>query len=107
MELRSSPSTSDRSDQEGQRALSADIKFLGNLLGDTIRRLAGDDALALVEEIRAATKDLRTQPSLAEARRLRDRLGELDLPALRTLIRAFSVYFDLINLAEQRARLRV
>ena len=32
--------------------------------------------------------------------------GNLELPALRTLIRAFSVYFDLINLAEQRARVR-
>lgn len=94
-------------DQAGQRALSADIKYLGNLLGDTIRRLAGEDALALVEDIRAATKNLRAEHSIAEARRLRDRLSQLDLPALRTLIRAFSVYFDLINLAEQRARLRV
>jgi phosphoenolpyruvate carboxylase len=89
-----------------QRALSADIRTLGELLGNTIRRLSGDAALTLVEEVRAATKHLRAHHSLAEARRLCDRLGQLDLPALRTLIRAFSVYFDLINLAEQRARLR-
>ena len=87
--------------------LSADIRLLGNLLGDAIRRLAGEQAFALVEEVRAATKTLREHPS-AEARpELRDRLAELDLPALRTLIRAFSIYFDLINLAEQRVRLRV
>lgn len=97
----------DMGEPVGQRALSADIKMLGNLLGDTIRRLAGEDALALVEEVRAATKDLRSQPSIEAARQLRDRLGQLDLPSLRTLIRAFSIYFDLINLAEQRARLRV
>ncbi len=34
-------------------------------------------------------------------------MSRLDLPGLRTLIRAFSIYFDLINLAEQRVRLRV
>jgi phosphoenolpyruvate carboxylase len=89
-----------------QRALSADIHFLGDLLGGTIRRLAGADALALVEDVRARTKALRLQPSVDEARRLRDRLDQLDLPALRTLIRAFSVYFDLTNLAEQQARVR-
>ena len=89
-----------------QRALSADIHLLGNLLGETIGRLAGAPALALVEEVRAATKNIRQQPSVDEARRLRDRLGQLELTELRTLTRAFSIYFDLTNLAEQRARLR-
>jgi phosphoenolpyruvate carboxylase len=87
-------------------SLSGDIHQLGDVLGETIRRLAGPKALALEEEIRAAVKGLRVEPSLDEARRLCDRLGNLELPALRTLIRAFSVYFDLINLAEQRARIR-
>jgi phosphoenolpyruvate carboxylase len=86
--------------------LTADIQLLDGLLSAVIRRLGGPDALALVEEIRSAAHALRTQPSVAEARGLRDRLQRLDLPALRTLIRAFSVYFDLINLAEQQARVR-
>lgn len=89
-----------------QRGLSADIHLLGDLLGMAIRRLAGEGAFALEEEIRAAAKALRDRPSLEEARRLRDRLDALDLPALRTLVRAFSVYFDLVNLAEQQARVR-
>src|SRR4051794_33400547 len=89
-----------------QEALSADIHLLGDLLGQVIQRLAGPDAFALEEQVRAAAKALRTQPSVEEARRLRDSLDHLELPALRTLIRAFSVYFDLINLAEQRARVR-
>lgn len=93
-------------DDPVQRALSADIHFLGDLLGRTIRRLAGDDAYALVEEVRAATKTLRTEHSVDKARALRDRLEVLDLEALRTLTRAFGLYFDLINLAELRARLR-
>jgi phosphoenolpyruvate carboxylase len=92
---------------DAQKALGADIRLLGNLLGQAIRRLAGDAAFDLEEEIRSAAKELRAHPSLEGARRLRDRLGTLDLPALRGLIRAFSVFFDLINLAEQQARVRV
>ena len=91
---------------EAAEALSGDIHRLGDLLGRAIRRLAGEEAFALVEDIRAAAKDLRAAPSPDEARRLRDRLGQLGLAELRTLIRAFSVYFDLINLAEQQARVR-
>lgn len=63
--------------------------------------------MRLVEEVRAATQELRTCPSLEPARKLRDRLSSLELSQLRTLTRAFSLYFDLINLAEQRARVRV
>jgi phosphoenolpyruvate carboxylase len=89
-----------------QKSISADIRLLGDLLGQTIRRLAGEEAFTLEEEIRNSAKDLRANHSLEQARRLRDRLGQLDLRSLRTLIRAFSVYFDLINLAEQQARVR-
>ncbi len=91
---------------EAFAALSEDIHLLGDLLGGAIRRFAGEDAFALVEEVRASAKDLRGDPSPEAARRLRDRLGELGLDDLRTLIRAFSIYFDLINLAEQQARVR-
>ena len=89
-----------------QKALGADIRLLGNLLGQAIRRLAGDAAFDLEEDIRAAAKELRAKPSPEAARQLRDRLSTLDLPSLRSLIRAFSVFFDLINLAEQQARVR-
>jgi len=91
---------------EAQAALGADIHFLGDLLGQTIRRLAGEDAFQLEEELRAAAKGLRSTHSVESARALCDRLAKLDLADLRTLIRAFSVYFDLINLAEQQARVR-
>src|SRR4051812_43178251 len=79
----------DPRDDPVRRALSADIHFLGDLLGRTIRRFAGDEAYELVEEVRAATKALRVQHSVAKARALRDRLEALDLEALRTLTRAF------------------
>lgn len=89
-----------------QKALASDIRLLGNLLGDAIKKLAGNEAFELEEEIRASAKELRTSPSPEAARRLRDRLSVLDLPAIRGLTRAFSVFFDLINLAEQQARVR-
>ncbi len=91
---------------DAQEALSSDIHLLGGLLGGAIRRLAGEEAFDLVEEVRAAAKAARADSSVDTARRLRDRLGRLGLGELRTLIRAFSIYFDLINLAEQQARVR-
>ena len=68
--------------------LESDIQVLDNLLDATILRLEGEDALRLVEEIRAATQELRSNPSLEPARKLRDRLSSLDLSKLRTLTRA-------------------
>ena len=91
---------------KAQEALNADIRLLDDLLSAAIKRLASGEAFALQEEIRASAGVLRVQPSVEEARRLCQRLDQLDLPALRTLIRAFSIFFDLTNLAEQQARIR-
>ena len=57
-------------------------------------------------KIRAATQQLRQNPRSRRPARLRDRLASLELSELRTLTRAFSLYFDLVNLAEQQARVR-
>ena len=59
----------------------ADIHLLDDLLGAAIRRLAGAEAFALQEEIRAAAGALRADPSVEEARRLCERLDRLELPA--------------------------
>jgi phosphoenolpyruvate carboxylase len=93
-------------DAQVQSGLSDDIHLLGDLLGDLIKRQAGATAFDLVEEVRNAAKSLRAEPSVDAAAALRDRLEQLDLSQLRTLIRAYSVYFDLVNLAEQQARVR-
>ncbi len=86
--------------------LENDIALLDGLLDDTILRVEGEQAFELVQEIRESARQLRREPSLEAARKLRDRLTSLPLSSLRTLSRAFTLYFDLINLAEQQARVR-
>jgi phosphoenolpyruvate carboxylase len=87
--------------------LSADIHLLGNLLGEIIREQHGDDAFNLVERIRASAKARRENGGPARTRELADTIEALDLEARRVLIKAFSNYFQLINIAEDQQRVRV
>ncbi|MEU7107852.1 phosphoenolpyruvate carboxylase [Streptomyces sp. NPDC046215] len=73
--------------------MRADIRRLGDLLGETLVRQEGDDLLALVERVRALT---RTDGEAAA--RL---LGDTDLETAAKLVRAFSTYFHLANVTEQ------
>src|SRR5450432_1979045 len=93
--------------------MSVDIKLLGNLLGEIIREQHGDEAFALVEKIRAQAKARRESAqiagdqSAAETGELAAEINGLDLDAKRILIKAFSNYFQLINIAEDQQRIRV
>jgi phosphoenolpyruvate carboxylase len=78
--------------------LRGQIRELGLLLGQTLARREGADLLALVEEIR---HEVRTDPAQAATR-----LASVDLPTATKLARAFSIYFDLANIAEQVERSR-
>ena len=89
-------------DQADDQLLRDDIRRLGNQLGDTLRRQEGEDFLALVEEVRAASKRVRTgEGTTAE---LIDLVSRLEGPTAIKLVRAFSSYFHLANLAEQVQR---
>ncbi len=85
--------------------LRADIRRLGNQLGDALTRQEGSGLLELVEEVRALTKAIRTDGDAAAGQRLDGVLAELGLEQAINLVRAFSAYFYLANVAEQTHRI--
>jgi len=89
-----------------QSELSQDIHTLGNWLGIIIQEQNGMAAYDLVEEIRALSKARRDGDSEAAAC-LSQRLESLPLGEKNVLIKAFSNYFQLINIAEDLQRIRV
>ncbi|HEV2528332.1 MAG TPA: phosphoenolpyruvate carboxylase [Thermomicrobiales bacterium] len=87
------------------RTISDDIFLLGGLLGDAIRAQAGEEAFAFEEMIRALAKAARNGDETAVSR-METALREADVADLRVLIRAFTSYFQLVNLAEDNERIR-
>ncbi|HWQ31366.1 MAG TPA: phosphoenolpyruvate carboxylase [Blastocatellia bacterium] len=86
--------------------LRADIHRLGDLLGDTLRRLGGESLFETEERVRALCKSLRSSHAPATEQRLKKLLASLGLDEAIGVIRAFSVYFQLVNIAEQYHRIR-
>ena len=91
-----------------QNELSTAIRLLGGLLGQTIIDQEGDAVFEIEEEIRQLAKSWRAGDESAK-----QKLGEIipklveDLPLTAANLKAFSTYFQLINLAEERERVRV
>lgn len=76
------------------------------MLGEVIATLAGPEKLALVEEIRKLSR-ARRNGETAAALRLQQAIAQLSDLDLKTVIRAFTIFLDLANLAEDRHRVRV
>src|ERR1700761_268968 len=73
--------------------LRADIRRLGDLLGETLVRQEGPELLDLVEKVRRLTRE----DGDAAAELLRG----IELETAAKLVRAFSTYFHLANVTEQ------
>lgn len=86
--------------------LRNDIRRLGDLLGETLKRLGGENLFATEEEVRALCKKLRAKVTPETERQLKKLLHGLSLDEAIGVIRAFSVYFQLVNIAEQHHRIR-
>jgi phosphoenolpyruvate carboxylase len=84
--------------------LRDDVRLLGGLVGDVLREQVGSDLFDDVEHVRLAAIELRSGRG-SEADLLRWAEGQSTRRLLQ-LVRAFSTYFHLINLAEQHHRVR-
>ena len=78
-------------------ALRNDVRKLADLLGETLVRQEGPELLNLVESVRLAVRE-------GKAEQL---LSDLSVDKTASLVRAFSTYFNLANVAEQVDRVKV
>jgi len=85
--------------------LSEDVRLLGELVGDVIREQGGEDLYARVEAARRAAIGRREgDPSAHSA--LFDAVEGLEASDVEELVRGFSTYFQVVNLAERVHRVR-
>ena len=82
---------------EDGAALRSDVRRLGDLLGQSLVRQVGDELLQLVEAVRKAVREGSGE----------EILDNLSSEQSIQLVRAFSTYFHLANVAEQVHRARV
>jgi phosphoenolpyruvate carboxylase len=84
-----------------QVALRADVRRLGNLLGESLVRQEGQELLDLVEQVRRLSRgDSGGDGDLAAL------LEDVDVETAARLVRAFGTYFHLANVTEQVHRAR-
>jgi phosphoenolpyruvate carboxylase len=86
--------------------LAREVRLLGALLGQVLAEQEGAPALLLVERVRERTIALRRDADPAIRAALDTELATLSTGEIATLARAFSTYFQLVNLAEEKERVR-
>ncbi|WGU93911.1 phosphoenolpyruvate carboxylase [Paenibacillus dendritiformis] len=86
--------------------LRRDVRFLGNILGEVLVHQGGNELLDIVEKIREISKSLRAVflPELYEE--FKQLINTLNPDIRHQVIRAFAIYFQLVNIAEQNHRVR-
>ena len=93
-------------EQDKDQSLRHDIRHLGRLLGQTIRQQHGAEVYDLVENIRQLSIRFRRDAD-HQARRELEQLLNAMLPQVTTMvIRAFSYFSLLVNIAEDQHHIR-
>ncbi|PUE11369.1 phosphoenolpyruvate carboxylase [Limnohabitans sp. T6-5] len=95
---------SDKRDSE--RPLVEDIRLLGRILGDVIRTQEGPEAFELVEQIRKLSVAFRRDADHEADKALKKLLKSLSGDQAVSVIRAFTYFSHLANLAEDRHHIR-
>ncbi|MDE2423278.1 MAG: phosphoenolpyruvate carboxylase [Betaproteobacteria bacterium] len=80
--------------------LKEDIRFLGRILGDTLREQEGENIYNLIEGIRQSAIQYRRDDNPTDLRKLEHSLDGLSAEDTIAVVRAFSYFSHLSNIAE-------
>jgi len=83
------------------KELRSRVKLLGTLLGDVLRAHAGERVFATVEALRKGFITLRKQEDPERRAHLMRVIARLDPETTTQVVRAFAIYFSLVNIAEE------
>ena len=86
--------------------LRHDIRLLGRVLGDTVREQEGDAVFALVERVRQTAVHFARHGDPATRDALSALLDPLGPDTTQTVVRAFSFFLQLANIAEDAHHIR-
>ncbi|MCW9031429.1 MAG: phosphoenolpyruvate carboxylase [Gammaproteobacteria bacterium] len=81
--------------------LRSRVKLFGNILGKVLLEHAGKDVFSAVEKLRKGHLSLRDKSDSAKRRQLDKLVASLDPITTEHVVRAFSIYFSLVNIAEE------
>ncbi|WP_128895264.1 phosphoenolpyruvate carboxylase [Longirhabdus pacifica] len=97
----------DNNRNESVNLLRRDVRFLATILGKVLVHQGGKELLNTVEKIREMSKSLRSDYKVELFMQIKDEVSALGhTPLRRQVIRAFAIYFQLVNIAEQNHRVR-
>ena len=100
------PPSPGRRARDNEKPLVEDIRLLGRILGDVIREQEGLAAYELVERIRKLSVAFRRDADHEADRALKSLLKSLSSEQAVSVIRAFTYFSHLANLAEDRHHIR-
>jgi phosphoenolpyruvate carboxylase len=83
------------------KALRSRVKLLGTLLGNVLHDQEGGEVLAAVEALRKGYISLRKKENPVKRHNLTKLINALSPQTLVHVVRAFSIYFSLVNIAEE------
>jgi phosphoenolpyruvate carboxylase len=89
-----------------QNQLRQDIRFLTGLLTQVIREQVGEDLLLKIEEIRTLAQEIRVSPNPLMIESQKKLIRSLSLDEAYKVARAFTIYFQMVNIAEEVQRIR-
>jgi len=95
-----------RHTRDNERPLMEDIRLLGRLLGDVIREQDGVAAYELIEQVRKLSVAFRRDADHEADKALKKLLKGLSSDQTVSVIRAFTYFSHLANLAEDRHHIR-
>lgn len=83
------------------KALRSRVRLFGELLGNVLRSHSDKKVFAAVETLRKGYIRLRKKDQPGVRKRLTQLIERLDPQTLTHVVRAFSIYFSLVNIAEE------